>query len=113
MGYIVNHAIIVEGWGDNILKAHKKAEEIFPWVSPVSPVAVNGSRSFFIPPDGSKEGWEDSKLGDKRRKHYTDWLKEELVYEDQSLMVDWVEIKFGGCFGDAEISESPYRKSRS
>ena len=47
-----------------LIKARTAAEGIFPWVSEISPTAINGYVSFFIPPDGSKEGWKESTEGD-------------------------------------------------
>lgn len=80
MGYMRHHAIVVTGYdhydtpseGQPIDVLHAtvlKLQERFPslcWISPVSPagLAINGYRSFFIAPDGSKEGWTDSDNGD-------------------------------------------------
>lgn len=81
MGYLRRHAIVVTGddyeESKDILAAHAKATEIFPWVSPICPPQVNGERSFFIPPDGSKEGWSDSDKGDERRNEFVEWLRSE------------------------------------
>jgi len=103
MGYIRNHSIIVEAsYGGHIQNAHTKASAIFPYVSPISPEVVNGSRSFFIPPDGSKEGWEESHEGDARREEFKKWLREQ-EYEDGSSPISWVEVWFGGDDRDAKI----------
>ena len=68
MGYNVEHAIVVTSWDNKLLaKAHKKANEIFPEVSERVPHITNGGASFLVPPDGSKEGWEESDAGDVRR----------------------------------------------
>ena len=91
MGYLRRHAIIVVGDdyqnSKGIMQAHEKATEIFPWVSPICPPQINGERSFFIPPDGSKEGWTESDAGDKRRDALIAWLKRHPV-------VSWVEVLF-------------------
>ena len=42
-----------------------------------------------VPPDGSKEGWDESNEGDKRR----DALFE---YMATLKMIDYVEVAFGG-----------------
>ena len=85
MGYMRYHTIVVadHGHGDDLETAHKYAEREFPWVSPISPEAVNGVRAFFIPPDGSKEGWPESNDGDIRRKNFLSFL-ESFRYGDQS-----------------------------
>lgn len=90
MGYHRNHAIIVTSWNPrHIAAAHAKAQEIFEWVSPVSPEMMNGFASFFVPPDGSKEWWPDSYKGDVRRLKFKSWLEA----QDGSCM--WAEVWFG------------------
>lgn len=99
MGYIRNHAIIVtaEDYGSGDLEvAHCEATRIFPWVSPISPPAINRSRSFFIPPDGSKEGWTESDDGDKRRERFRKFLMEGFRYSDGSSKLHWIEIEYPG-----------------
>lgn len=93
MGYMRAHAIVVDSWSADIIEAHEKAAEMFPWVSPLSPPACNGNRSFFIPPDGSKEGWAESDLGDDRRKAFKRWLRTKC-YDDGSTSLRWVEVQF-------------------
>lgn len=105
MGYLRRHAIVVVGSDYkealDIKEAHAKATEIFPWVSPISPAHVNGEMSFFIPPDGSKEGWAESREGDKRRDTFVEWLK-------ASGRTDcWVEV----CFGEDEPNTHVVRAS--
>lgn len=97
MGYIKNHAIVVTATYDNwIEKAHAKASEIFgAQVTPVSPESINGSRSFLVPPDGSKEGWGESEQGDARREQFKAWLRAQR-YEDHSSPLAWVELSYGG-----------------
>ena len=95
MGYMRAHAIVVTSWENKaILRAHKKAKEIFgEQVSSVTPTAINGYRSFLIPPDGSKEGWEESNFGDSNRKAFKDWLNSQR-YEDGSTNLNWVEVQY-------------------
>ena len=103
MGYIRNHAIVVTcTHGDHIERAHKKAKGIFPRVSEISLEGVNGSRSFFVPPDGSKEGWADSKKGDTQRENFKIWLRAQ-AHSDKSTPFSWCEIRYGGDDFDAEI----------
>lgn len=93
MGYMMNHTIVIEcSFGDHLQKAHAATCEIFPWVSPISPPAMNGSQAFFIPPDGSKEGWSDSDTGDERRTRFIDYLRGTL-YGDGSSPCNWVEVR--------------------
>lgn len=116
MGYIKHHSIIVTGWQDDkISEAHKMAKEIFeknttdePYEKPfgsrlVSDIIIglsNGQMSFFIAPDGSKEGWETSNNCNSSRKEFLDWLKSSDNY------YDYVEVYFGGDDDREEILRS-------
>lgn len=102
-----HHTIVVTSWNEDLIeKAHNKAEEIFSWVSPLSPRKVNGYISFFIPPDGSKEGWSESVEGDINRKTFLDWCDEQ-AYDDGSNAIDYVEC----FFGDSEYESGIVRYS--
>lgn len=104
MGYLRRHAIIVTGddYNDSkdIKEAHKKAESIFPWVSPISPPHTNGERSFFIPPDGSKEGWHESEQGDKRRDEFISYLR------GQTSSLAWVEVCYAEDNPDTRVTRA-------
>lgn len=106
MGHIRNHAIIVTAtYGDYIQQAHAKAREIFgDNVTEISPEATNGSRSFLVPPDGSKEGWSESEQGDNRRKLFKEWLRSQ-AYDDHSTPLHWVELRYGGDDREAVVEE--------
>lgn len=105
MGYMRNHAIVVSSWqAEGIEAAHAAAKAIFgkerePFgatfdrlVSPIIDGMTNGVRSFFIAPDGSKEGWEPSDDGDACRAEFVAWLRDA---ETRSLRLEWVEVQFG------------------
>ena len=107
MGHIKHHAIVVTSWqNEHLEEARQKAIEIFeknfenepyekPYakklISEITEGLTNGINSFFIAPDGSKEGWETSNNGNNARKEFLDWLQNE---EDNYC--DYVEISFGG-----------------
>lgn len=107
MGYIKHHAIVVTGWkGDKVLEAQIKAKEIFlkhfdddPFLKETASAVVsdimlgltNHQSSFFIAPDGSKEGWATSNSGNDARKEFLDWLSNK-----SDNYCDYVEIIFGG-----------------
>jgi len=117
MGHIRNHAIIVTAeYGDHIHRAHTKARQIFGnYVSEVTPSGTNGSQSFFVPPDGSKEGWEESHAGDRRREEFKTWLRAQ-AYDDYSTPFSWVELWYGGDDMDAQIEDdgyTDYRRARA
>lgn len=63
---------------------------------------INNYQSFFIPPDGSKEGWCDSNEGDKRRKRFVKYLDQQRE-EDGSTCLKWVEIQYGDNDGITKI----------
>lgn len=102
MGYMKHNAVVVTNWDEKELKAaHQKAKEVFAdakfnfkngerLVSEIVYGIVNSQCSFFIAPDGSKEGWGDSTNGDEARKEFQDWL---LKNENFS---DYIEVRFGG-----------------
>lgn len=95
MGDIMHHTIIVTSWDkERIKKAHKKACKVFPTVSESIESQINGYESFFIPPDGSKEGWAESERGNENRQEFIEWLNSQK-YEDGSTPFDWAEIQYG------------------
>ena len=104
MGYIRHHAIVVTCWeGDQIERAHCKAIEIGLPVSNVVGPQVNGYSSFFIAPDGSKEGWEDSEDGNEKREAFKAWLPGDCSY------CEWVEVAYGHDDNEALITDSAWQ----
>ncbi len=100
MGYIKhNAAVITSSNEESIRLAHTKAKEIYAeakmdqLVSEIIYGIANSQYSFFIAPDGSKEGWDASDESDEVRNLYLDWLYEERVTRHG---VDYVDIRFGG-----------------
>ena len=88
MGYICHHTIVVCSWGDHINEAHDKAVDLFgELVSPIINGLTNGYQSFFVAPDGSKEGWNTSDEMNDNRNEFVIYLK--------STYCDWFEIQFG------------------
>jgi hypothetical protein len=110
MGYMRHHAIIVSGEGAMeprkswLEQAHARACELFPWVSPISPPTdPNAYSSFFIPPDGSKEGWEESDRGDMARAAFLEYLKAE---HRAWHFFKWVEVQYGDGDGEAKVCDA-------
>lgn len=104
MGYIKHHAIIVTTSINELMKlAHEKAKEIFKnTVSEIVLSNINGFKSFFIAPDGSKEGWGESKDGDIRRDEFIDWINKQS-YEDGSNSLFYAELFYGEDNSGCEI----------
>src|SRR4051794_14384713 len=93
MGRFRHDTIVVTGYTDSVKDAQAVAIGAF-WsteaaVSEVTLPGVNGYTSFFVAPDGSKEGWKASDDADAARQGYTAWL-------DTRPELDWVAVTFGG-----------------
>jgi hypothetical protein len=103
MGYIKHHAIIVTSWGDYIKQAHEAAIDIFgETVSGIVSSQMNATESFFIAPDGSKENWEESNIGNERRQKFIDWV-ESRNDKDGGNAVSYCEVFYGDDFGDSQV----------
>ncbi len=106
MGYMRYHAIVVSAsyptdddqqhWAE---VAHDEAVRLGLNPSPIMFASVNDVRSFFCPPDGSKEGWPESDNGDESRNAFVLWLKAQ-EYEDGSSPVKWIEVQYGDDGGE-------------
>lgn len=103
MGYQRHHAIVVTSWDEKLVgHAHAMASDIFPAVSPLLESEVNGFTSFFVPPDGSNEGWSESDGADARRARFVAWLDTQR-YDDDSTSISWVEVQYGDENGQTRI----------
>jgi hypothetical protein len=103
MGYICRHAIAVTGtYGEHIDQAHEYATATGASVTPIIEGVVNGERSFFVAPDGSKEYWLQSNQGDSQRHSIVEYLKS-IAYEDGSSPLSWAEFTYGDDNGVPEI----------
>jgi hypothetical protein len=113
MSFHRHHTIVVTGWDQHsVEEAHAEALRIFgdigepleprrtTLVSSITPPQVNGYSSFFVAPDGSKEGWEPSVAGDAARAKFTAYLTSS---RDRLKHIDYVEVAFGGSVGEATI----------
>ena len=121
MGYMRHHAIIVTNWHSEkdtyqprgaatIEDAHREAIRIGLRPTPVTDPVTNGYRTFFVPPDGSKEGWEESEAGDSRRDEFVEWL-EKQTYDDGSTPLDWAEVQYGDDDGHQYVVRASNRRS--
>jgi len=102
MGTIKHDTVIITGEDyTEVDTAYKKAIELFienfdenQYIDPekiVSPIIrglANDQYSFFLAPDGSKEGWETSDIADEVREVFLNYL--------DTTSLDYVHIKFGG-----------------
>lgn len=95
MGYMRHHAIVVSGDLRPIEAARVEAEALGCVVSPVVVSPYNGYCSFFVAPDGSKEGWGESDTGDQQRAAMVTLLRTRFGHDGDELL-DWAEVSFGG-----------------
>jgi hypothetical protein len=98
MGYIRHNAIIVTGddfpLDNKFDRVYEKAKKIFGnLVSNVVPALTNHYQTFFIAPDGSKEGWDLSDEYDQKRKEFADFI-DSLAYDDGSNSIDFVDVGY-------------------
>jgi hypothetical protein len=95
MGTMHHHALIVTTWDAKLaVKAHTVASGASPHTTPLVKSTVNVQYSFAVLPDGSKEGWPESAVGDAARQSIIDWITAQ-AYEDGSNAVKWAEVSFG------------------
>jgi hypothetical protein len=110
MGYIRHHAIVVTSSDESELAVvHRKAKEIFGddfacEVTEMTRPKTNGQCSFLVAPDGSKEGWGTSAMGDADREEFTSFLDEHNTKGDGC--VDYVLVQFGDDNGEDRIIRS-------
>tara|TARA_R110000851_G_scaffold147756_1_gene287757 strand:- start:745 stop:1071 length:327 start_codon:yes stop_codon:yes gene_type:complete len=104
MGYIKHHGIAVTSSIDELTKeAHTQAKSIFKErTSEIVNSETNGYKSFFIAPDGSKEGWEESNSVNDQRETFVKWVSEQ-AHEDGSNSISFCEFFYGEDNGYSQI----------
>lgn len=96
MEKILHHAIIVtSNYPDLIREAHIKACEIFKDITEITEIAQNGYSSFLVTPDGSKEGWSLSDLGNRGREIFKIWLESKCLKNGDNFL-KYIEVQFKG-----------------
>jgi len=92
MGYMLHHAIIITGTNiDHLGIVRTFAINKGNHCSETVKGTINDQFSFFVAPDGSKEGWNESDEADLSRKYLKDFLDNNL-----NLYVNAIEIQFAG-----------------
>lgn len=102
MGYIKHNAICVTCFDkEQTNRLHDKAKEIFgELVTEIIESAINQYYSFFVAPDGSKEGWKDSDEYDIKRKKYKQFIKE----NNHNFLCEYVDVTYDE-YGDCRIED--------
>lgn len=112
MGTIKHDTLVVTSFRENdINKAHTKIKELLiekfkenefikadSIVSEVLKGLANDQFSFFVAPDGSKEGWTTSTNVDEVRETFIEWLDGDNGY------FDYVQVRFGGDWESADVT---------
>lgn len=98
MSYTEHDSIIVTAFKREYAEAaHAKAIEIGLVVTPIVETKAEGWSVFLIAPDGSKEGWPESSVGDAQRTVWIAWARSQwsaaccLPYKAPFLY--WVHVK--------------------
>lgn len=105
MGYILHHAIIITSFDEKRIKeAREEAINIGCTVSEIVKSKINRYCSFFVAPDGSKEGWDHSDEGNSQREKLINYVKRDGIF-------DWVEIQYGDEAGASKITKDSNENS--
>lgn len=109
MGYFCHHAIIISSsYPEDLLIARYRILDIPHLALPVSeilPVAMQGYVSFFVGPDGSKEGRETSSIGNMQRDRIVEILRS-FEFADEWSPLEWAEIQYGDEAGNNKMLRS-------
>lgn len=113
MGYIRHHAILVTSWNKKHLqKARDFAKKIKMTLTEITESPTKSYVSFAVMPDGSKEGWGGSEIGDTQRREFIKWL-DSYRYEDGSSPLSWAEVQYGDDEGQNRITAHEREKHRN
>lgn len=82
-----------------------EAKNGFLLISPTIPSLINNFFSFFIAPDGSKEGYDASDDADRVRKLVIELLKK-YQPKDSNVIVNFVELSYGDDNEASKVLES-------
>ncbi len=98
MGTMQHNTIIATTWSEKHFTAvwdwvQVNAGELLPLFVSGRGI-VNDQYTAVMLPDGSKEGWSHSELGDQLRAKFIERLKAD-AYEDGSNPWDYVDVAFG------------------
>lgn len=108
MGYMRHNAIVVTSWNTDVIEAAAcRARNIGLTVIGPSAALINGYRTMLVCPDGSKECWEESDQGDRRRADFRDWMNAQR-HEDGSSSLEWTEIAYGSDDCTAEVEATAW-----
>jgi hypothetical protein len=103
MGYVRHNAIIATTWQEHAATALAEFARSIGAQALVAEEVTNGYITVCIPPDGSKEGWEESDSGDGRRARIKAWLTSQT-----DLYFEWCEVAYGDDDSAASVVTSAW-----
>lgn len=104
MGYIRHNAIIATCWQAAAVSRLAEYARSIGAEALVGGEMTNGYVTVCITPDGSKEGWQSSAEGDKRRTKIKQWMRA----HESDLFFEWCEVAYGDDDANPEISDSAW-----
>lgn len=96
--------VITSAFNEEIKEVRKFAELCNLNPTDIMDSPYNGYMTFFIPPDGSKEGWQPSNDGDEERNRFKRFIRKRHLY------LDWTEISYGGDDGYSKVEDDCSKK---
>lgn len=91
-----HEASVVEHWWEAVrIFDVPKATESTPQVTPIMRAPTNSWYTFMVAPDGSRERWDSSNIGDQNRAKFIEYL--------ESTRCDWVCVQYGDDDGQTRI----------
>lgn len=110
MGHMRHHAIMVTSFDRMRLEwAAAKAVEMGCTVIGPLDIKINNISTFLVCPDGSKEGWSQSNVGDRQRKDFITYLNS-LRHSDGSNNLEWAEVAYGSDDREAVVENHAWTK---
>lgn len=112
MGYMRHHAVLVTTWSKDRMAdlvaflLEEKIGHLGPHVT-----KVNDYHTVVIPPDGSKEGWEESDAGEEERQMVIAKIKT-FSHDDGSNPFDWALVRYGDDGEDDKIEDGSARNMK-
>lgn len=89
MSHVEHQALCITCWDkDMLIDCRERIESIGLKVSEIMESDVNGYATFFVPPSGSKAGWEEAKAHLSLIRH-AEKIIQDFGYEDGSNSIDY------------------------
>lgn len=98
MGIMHHNAVIATTFSDqkyrDVMRWIKRRSDIEQTLFLAGEGIANNEYTIVLIPDGSKEGWEESDIGDALRQAFIERLQQD-AFEDNSSPWRWIEVGYG------------------